>query len=34
MNKLIAAGYEDGFYTLEQGVEDYVKNYLMENKYY
>jgi ADP-L-glycero-D-manno-heptose 6-epimerase len=34
MNKLIAAGYEDGFYTLEKGVEDYVKNYLMENKYY
>jgi ADP-L-glycero-D-manno-heptose 6-epimerase len=33
MNKLIAAGYEDGFYTLEKGVEDYVKNYLMENKY-
>ena len=34
MNKLIAAGYEDGFYSLEKGVEDYVKNYLLENKYY
>lgn len=34
MNKLIMQGYSDGFHTLEQGVEDYVKNYLMENKYY
>lgn len=34
MNKLIAAGYEEGFYSLEKGVEDYVKNYLLENKYY
>lgn len=34
MNKLIKEGYSDGFHTLEQGVEDYVKNYLMENKYY
>jgi len=34
MNKLIAAGYTDGFYSLEKGVEDYVKNYLLENKYY
>lgn len=34
MNKLIEAGYEDGFHTLEQGVKDYVQNYLMENKYY
>jgi ADP-L-glycero-D-manno-heptose 6-epimerase len=34
MNKLILAGYKDGFHTLEQGVEDYVKNYLTEFKYY
>ncbi len=34
MNKLIHAGYKDGFHTLEQGVEDYVKNYLIPNKYY
>lgn len=34
MNKLIEVGYEDGFHTLEQGVEDYVKNYLMENRYF
>lgn len=33
INKLVEAGYIDGFYTLEQGVEDYVKNYLMENSY-
>ena len=33
MNKLVKEGYSDGFHTLEQGVEDYVKNYLMENKY-
>lgn len=33
MNKLIAAGYSKGFHTLEQGVEDYVKNYLIEGKY-
>ena len=34
MNKLILAGYKEGFHTLEQGVEDYVKNYLTEFKYY
>lgn len=34
MNKLIVAGYEEGFFTLEKGIEDYVKNYLMENKYF
>ena len=33
INKLVEAGYEDGFHTLEQGIEDYVHNYLMENKY-
>ena len=33
MNKLIEAGYSKGFHTLEQGVKDYVDNYLMEGKY-
>lgn len=33
MNKLISAGYSKGFHTLEEGVEDYVKNYLMDGKY-
>ena len=33
MNKLISIGYNKGFHTLEDGVEDYVKNYLIPNKY-
>jgi ADP-L-glycero-D-manno-heptose 6-epimerase len=32
MAKLRAAGYEQPFYSLEEGAEDYVKGYLMENK--
>jgi ADP-L-glycero-D-manno-heptose 6-epimerase len=34
MEKMIHAGYNGGFHTLEEGVEDYVKNYLIEEKYY
>ena len=34
MNKLKGIGYEKSFTSLEAGVEDYVKNYLMENAYY
>mgnify|MGYP001198104551 CR=1 FL=1 len=34
MQKLINIGYNKKFHSLEEGVEDYVKNYLMENKYY
>jgi ADP-L-glycero-D-manno-heptose 6-epimerase len=34
MRKLIAAGYETPFTTLEKGVEDYVKNYLETGGYY
>jgi ADP-L-glycero-D-manno-heptose 6-epimerase len=34
MHKLIYAGYTDPFYTLEDGVSDYVKNYLMKKAYY
>jgi ADP-L-glycero-D-manno-heptose 6-epimerase len=33
MEKLRATGYTEPFYTLEEGVEDYVRNYLKENKY-
>lgn len=32
MDKLRAAGYETPFYSLETGIEDYVKNYLVEEK--
>ena len=34
MNKLKAAGYTNNFYSLEDGVGDYVKNYLLKNKFY
>ena len=33
MNKLISEGYTKPFYTLEEGVADYVKNYLSSSKY-
>lgn len=34
MNKLLDAGYDAGFHTLEEGVADYVSNYLSQGKYY
>lgn len=34
MSKLIGAGYDKGFTSLEDGVKDYVTNYLIEGKYY
>ena len=34
MQKLRAAGYTEDFYSLEKGVEDYVRNYLAVGKYY
>jgi ADP-L-glycero-D-manno-heptose 6-epimerase len=34
ITKLRSAGYEKPFYSLEEGVEDYVKNYLTEHNYY
>ncbi len=34
MNKLIGVGYPHQFFSLEDGVEDYVKNYLVEEKYF
>lgn len=33
MQKLRSIGYSLDFYILEEGVEDYVKNYLIPNKY-
>lgn len=34
MDKLIKAGYSTEFYTLEKGVDDYVRNYLAKNKFF
>ncbi len=34
MQKLEQAGYTEKFYSLEDGVNDYVKNYLLTNMYY
>jgi ADP-L-glycero-D-manno-heptose 6-epimerase len=34
MSKLRSAGYQKPFYTLEEGIQDYVENYLMKDEYY
>lgn len=34
MKKLLSIGYSKGFHSLEDGVEDYVKNYLIPGKFY
>jgi ADP-L-glycero-D-manno-heptose 6-epimerase len=34
MQKLKAVGYEKSFTTLENGVKDYVRNFLLNKKYY
>lgn len=34
MDKLRSVGYMDEFYTLEKGVDDYVRNYLGKSKWY
>ncbi|MDH7461817.1 ADP-glyceromanno-heptose 6-epimerase [Chitinophagaceae bacterium 26-R-25] len=34
MQKLFDAGYTDKFYSLEEGVQDYVRNYLSQAKFY
>ena len=34
MNKLVEAGYKEEFYSLEKGVDDYVRNYLVPGRYY
>ena len=34
MKKLADAGYVNKFHTLEEGVDDYVRNYLATGSYY
>ncbi|CAA6819241.1 MAG: ADP-L-glycero-D-manno-heptose-6-epimerase (EC [uncultured Aureispira sp.] len=34
MSKLHSAGYQKPFYTLEEGIQDYVEQYLMKDSYY
>ncbi len=34
MQKLVNIGYRQPFYSLEEGIEDYVKNYLLGHKYF
>ena len=34
MSKIHEAGYSQPFYSLEEGIDDYVKNYLYSKKYY
>ena len=34
MTKIRNAGYEKEFYSLEEGVDTYVKNFLLDKKYY
>jgi ADP-L-glycero-D-manno-heptose 6-epimerase len=33
MSKLKQIGYHNNFYSLEDGIDDYVQNYLMQNRY-
>jgi ADP-L-glycero-D-manno-heptose 6-epimerase len=34
MSKLIESGYTQKFHTLEEGIKDYVENYLISGKYF
>jgi ADP-L-glycero-D-manno-heptose 6-epimerase len=34
MSKLLEAGYKNPFYSLEEGIKDYIQNYLTEEKIY
>jgi ADP-L-glycero-D-manno-heptose 6-epimerase len=34
MNKIRSAGYLQPFYSLEEGVGDYVRNYLSKEAFY
>jgi len=34
ISKLRAIGYQGQFYTLEEGIDDYVRNYLSKQEYY
>jgi ADP-L-glycero-D-manno-heptose 6-epimerase len=33
MSKLKKIGYSSNFYSLEDGIDDYVQNYLMKSQY-
>jgi|GEM_PF-4486060 len=34
LEKLRDAGYEEPFYSLEEGVEEYVREFLMDDRRY
>ena len=34
MSKLLSIGYNKGFHSLEDGIKDYVQNYLIPSKYF
>ena len=34
MEKLAAAGYQDEFFSLEEGIGDYVRSYLSADRYF
>jgi ADP-L-glycero-D-manno-heptose 6-epimerase len=34
MNKLLSIGYSRPFYSLEEGIDEYIAGYLMERKYF
>jgi len=34
MEKLLSAGYDGGFHSLEEGIDDYVRNYLITSRLY
>jgi len=34
ITKLLSAGYKGDFHSLEEGIKDYVQNYLLEHTYY
>ena len=34
MQKIKDAGYNENMFSLEEGVDDYVRNYLSPKKYY
>ena len=33
MKNLLKYGYKDTFYTLEEGIKDYIDNYLIKKNY-
>jgi ADP-L-glycero-D-manno-heptose 6-epimerase len=34
MDKLRSAGYDPDFYTLEEGIEEYVQEFLIGGRYF